>query len=779
MADLILTPGADVATFGTAKDTVTGLAANLTSIDVIEGGGGGAEDAVVLTSAGSFNTGAGGNASGITGFEYLRLADGGANTVTLSNTFVAGTFAGTASAGNFTVQGAGGDDTVNAAALSASNRIAFVAGGGTDSFTGGAGADRVLINAADLTSADRIIGGAGTDALILTGAGELDGTALAQVSGIERLFFSAGGNAATITQGVAGSATGGFAVIGGAGVDEVVASPGTTSRIGFNPGAGADRFTGGSGDDQINMALADLTADDTFDGQGGRDRIGFTSAGVITAAMLYGLTSIETLSLAEGDNEVTLVAHLPTVNVAGRGGQDVVTLALSTQFASLDGGDDTLRITAASAPGDSSYGGAGTDTIEVSGGGTTVIGARVVEFERVVLIDPGTVDISRTIAPIAVVFTAGNDGVIGSTRAESFDGGAGDDVLRGGGGSDTLVGGLGNDTLDGGTGNDTASYAGATGPVTVSLLLAGAQNTGAAGNDTLIGIKRLVGSAFNDTLTGNNGVNELRGGAGNDTLRGEGGPDRLFGGPGNDTLIGGTGWDTADYSAAAGGIVADLQARTVSNDGDGGQDTLNSVETITGSPFDDTLSGTSNGETLIAGAGNDTLFGRGGNDTLGGGLGDDTLEGGVGSDRVVGGAGNDRFVFRARTEGTDNLADFAAGGTDDVIAFLATAFPLFHGQGSVQINIDGSAGGTLAPGVDVVGRTGLADAAAVDAYLAGAAGTFAGGVFVLAQAAAGGSTTLYYDPNAALAGGAGAASRLAFLPTTSLAAFTAADFVFI
>lgn len=778
MADLILTPGADVATFGTAKDTVTGLAANLTSIDVIEGGGGAAEDAVILTSAGSFNTGAGGNASGITGFEYLRLAAGGANTVTLSNTFVAGTFAGTASAGNFTVQGAGGDDTVNAAALTASGRVAFVAGGGTDNFTGGAGADRVLINAADLTSTDRIAGGTGTDALILTSAGALAANALAQVTGIERLFFNAGGNSATITQGVAGSATGGFAVIGGAGADSVDASA-ATSRVGFNPGAGNDSFIGGSGDDQINMALADLTAADVFDGRGGRDRIGFTSAGVITAAMLSGLTSIETLSLAEGNNTVTLGANLPTVNVAGRGGQDVVTLALSTQFASLGGGDDTLRITAASAPGDSSYGGAGTDTIEVSGGGTAVIRARVVEFERVVLIDPGTVDISATVAALDVVFTTGDDGVFGSNRAETFNGGEGNDILRGGGGSDTLVGGPGNDTLDGGTGNDTASYAAAPAGVTVSLLVAGPQNTGGAGTDTLIGIERVTGSAFNDTLTGNNDVNDMRGGAGNDTLRGEGGPDRLFGGPGNDTLIGGSGWDTADYSEAAGGIVADLQARTVSNDGDGGQDTLNSIETITGSPFDDTLSGTSNGETLIAGAGNDTLFGRGGNDTLGGGLGDDTLEGGVGSDRVVGGAGNDRFVFRARTEGTDNLADFAAGGTDDVMAFLAAPFALFNGQGSVQLNIDSSAGGTLPAGVDVVGRTGVADAAAADAYLAGAAGTFAGGLFVLGQASAGGTVTLYYDPNAALAGGAGAASRLGVFPVTSLAAFTSADFVFI
>jgi Ca2+-binding RTX toxin-like protein len=777
MADLTLTPGNDVATFGTEKNTVRGLAANLGAGDVIEAGAGSAEDALLLDSAGTVDTRAGGNAAGLSGFEYLGLA-AGTNQVFLSDAFVAGSFAGAASAGNFTVQGSAGNDSVNAAALGASSRVAFITGAGDDQFDGGAGADRVLAAASELTGADRLAGGGGVDALIITSAGAIAADALAQVTGIERIFFNAGGNTITLTQGAAGSAIGGLAVIGGAGADSVDASA-TTTRVGFNPGAGDDTFIGGSGDDQINMAVADLTAADAFDGRGGRDRIGFTTAGVITATMLSGLASIETLSLAEGDNTVTLGANLPTVNVAGRGGRDVVTLALATQYASLGGGDDTLRITAASAPGDSSYGGAGTDTIEVRGGGTAVIGARVVEFERVVLVDPGTVDISATVAALQVITTSGNDGVIGSTRSETFDGGAGDDTLRGGGGTDTLIGGLGNDTLDGGPGNDTASYADAPGAVTVSLLLAGAQNTGAAGNDTLIGIERLIGSAFNDTLIGNGEANELRGGAGNDTLRGEGGPDRLFGGPGNDTLIGGSGFDTADYSAAAGGIVADLQARTVSNDGDGGQDTLSSVETITGSPFADTISGTSNGDTLIAGAGNDTLFGRSGNDTLGGGAGDDTLEGGAGSDRVVGGAGNDRFVFRARTEGTDRLADFVAGGTDDVMAFLATAFPLFNGQASVQVNIDTSAGGTLPAGVDVVGRTGVADAAAVDAYLAGAAGTFAGGVFVLGQATAGGEVVLYYDPNAALAGGAGAAARLGTFPITVLTGFTAADFVFI
>ena len=49
--------------------------------------------------------------------------------------------------------------------------------------------------------------------------------------------------------------------------------------------------------------------------------------------------------------------------------------------------------------------------------------------------------------------------------------------------------------------------------------------TGGAGTDTLSTIEDLIGSNFNDTLTGNSGANRLTGGAGNDTLTGGTGAD--------------------------------------------------------------------------------------------------------------------------------------------------------------------------------------------------------------------------------------------------------------
>ena len=125
----------------------------------------------------------------------------------------------------------------------------------------------------------------------------------------------------------------------------------------------------------------------------------------------------------------------------------------------------------------------------------------------------------------------GIENLIGSAFNDTLTGDAGNNVLTGGAGNDMLLGGAGDDTLDGGAGTaDTASYATAGSGVTVSLAIAGPQDTVGAGVDTLIGIERLIGSSSNDTLTGDGLANRIDGGAGDDTIDG---------GAGNDILIGG------------------------------------------------------------------------------------------------------------------------------------------------------------------------------------------------------------------------------------------------
>ncbi|NBU29841.1 MAG: protease, partial [Caulobacteraceae bacterium] len=148
---------------------------------------------------------------------------------------------------------------------------------------------------------------------------------------------------------------------------------------------------------------------------------------------------------------------------------------------------------------------------------------------------------------------AGIENLTGSAFKDSLTGDAASNVLIAGDGDDWLDGGSGDDRLDGGAGQDLASFATATERVAVNLSIAGVQNTGGSGLDSLISIEDLTGSSFDDALTGNALANQLVGGAGNDVLDGGDGVDILSGGKGDDTLLGGLGSDRL-----SGGLGEDL-----------------------------------------------------------------------------------------------------------------------------------------------------------------------------------------------------------------------------
>jgi len=169
--------------------------------------------------------------------------------------------------------------------------------------------------------------------------------------------------------------------------------------------------------------------------------------------------------------------------------------------------------------------------------------------------------------------------ITGTAAADNLLGTTSDDILNGLGGNDTLIGGIGNDILDGGANTDTADYSAIGQAITVRPT--GVVTKGTAGTDQLVGIENIIGatgltniidastatsaatinanlatkslvvntgdSAFptlsfsvhnfvnvigtanNDTITGDDGNNTLIGNAGNDTLNGGGGNDQIFG----------------------------------------------------------------------------------------------------------------------------------------------------------------------------------------------------------------------------------------------------------
>jgi hypothetical protein len=224
-----------------------------------------------------------------------------------------------------------------------------------------------------------------------------------------------------------------------------------------------------------------------------------------------------------------------------------------------------------------------------------------------------------------------------------------------------ITGNSGANTLNGGSGVDTASYLNSTAPVTVSLLLTGAQATG-FGSDTLVSIESLIGSPLADRLTGNAAANRLDGSAGNDTLTG---------GAGNDTYVVGSSADVVVESADSGldTVVSSVDWTL--------QSTLENL-TLTGSTAvrgngngaSNVLTGNAANNTMDGGAGNDTVSGGSGNDSLTGGSGNDRLDGAGGNDTMTGGEGSDTYVCDSAADVTVESGT-TAGNIDSVISSVS------------------------------------------------------------------------------------------------------------
>jgi Ca2+-binding RTX toxin-like protein len=181
------------------------------------------------------------------------------------------------------------------------------------------------------------------------------------------------------------------------------------------------------------------------------------------------------------------------------------------------------------------------------------------------------------------------------------------------------------------------------------------------GADTVTNFEAVVGTAFNDTLTGDSGDNALSGGAGADAIGGGDGDDTISGGAGDDGLDGGGGFDTVDFSSAAAGINVNFDSG-VGTDGDGGTDTFFGFEAVVGSAFDDQINTGDVLDTVFAGAGDDLV-------THSPFVSGARVSGGTGNDTMFATIGVDRFIFETG-DGVDNITGFGTtAGFEDVLDF--------------------------------------------------------------------------------------------------------------
>lgn len=375
-------------------------------------------------------------------------------------------------------------------------------------------------------------------------------------------------------------------------------------------------------------------------------------------------------------------------------------------------GDDSLKGLAGD---DAISGGAGNDTLDGGAGNDVLAGGDGTDSANYAT---ATAAVSVNIGLSGPQNTGGSgvdslatiENLIGSDFNDLLIGGAGANSLSGSLGADTLDGGLGNDLLAGGDGADTASYVSATLGVTVSLALAGAQNTVGAGIDSLSSLENLLGSAFDDMLSGTKAANRIDGGSGADTIFGDAGADTLLGGDGNDVFIfasttdfvagesvtGGNGIDELRFTTTQAATLVLSAGVAVEKVVIGTGVAAAAVSTATTAINIDAAAVTA-GITVIGNAGANKLSGSGyadsldggvGKDILSGGGGADTMNGGAGSDRLTGGAGADVFVFNTALSSSTNkdvVTDFVSG-TDHV--YLAKSVMAALGPTGATLSAD-------------------------------------------------------------------------------------------
>ena len=478
----------------------------------------------------------------------------------------------------------------------------------------------------------------------LTGTYEWNGTKWVLVSAAKHTTIGAdtvlagGGN--DILKGQAGNDI----LKGGAGNDRLVGGDGRDKLFG---GAGNDTLLGGAGNDTLNGGKGA----DNLDGGTGRDTLSYAKS---SAGVTVYLT---TDKVSGGDAEGDTIANFE--NITGSRHDDILTGDSGNNVIRSSAGNDLIK---GGAGADVMRGGAGFDTLYYAGSSAGV-----------------NVDLSAGTASggdaTGDVFS-GFENLVGSSHADTLTGDNGNNVIRGGAGADTMNGGGGIDTL---------SYL-TSGASVNGNLGAGTASGGDADGDIFLNFENLIGSAFDDTLTGDSGNNVIRGGGGADAMNGDGG------------------FDTLSYEGSEAGVTVNLNTGATSGGGAEG-DTFSNFENLLGSRHDDILTGDGGANVLVGGAGADTVNGGGGLDTLsykdsdggvhvnlktgaasgGDAAGDtfinfenltgsdfaDTLTGddasnviigSMGADTLTGGGGQDIFKYHRTSDKGDTITDFAGDG---------------------------------------------------------------------------------------------------------------------
>lgn len=279
-------------------------------------------------------------------------------------------------------------------------------------------------------------------------------------------------------------------ILGGDGNDILFGGAGNDY---INGGKGADRIDGGAGDDVIVMEAEDFSQNsfitEIVNGGSGFDTVIIQGNKGISFDM--GLTNIESFIGGDGNDNI-----------------------IGSEFS------DIIR------------GGKGADTYYTLDGDDIVY----IDGEDIKAKSGNFIDTGDGYDKIYIEDSVGVDFDIADTNAEEIISGSGNDILRnsknenitiyGMDGDDIIFASSGVDVLDGGTGNDTLDYSNSNSGVNVNILT-NTVSGGYATGDTIRNFENIVGTKYDDNLTGNNKDNIFYAGAGNNIINGMGGVDTV------------------------------------------------------------------------------------------------------------------------------------------------------------------------------------------------------------------------------------------------------------
>ncbi|MBN9022953.1 MAG: hypothetical protein J0H08_12845, partial [Rhizobiales bacterium] len=621
------------------------------------------------------------------------------------------------------IETGGGDDVI------------IINGTGDNEIKTGDGNDYVKAS----TGSDRIIGGSGNGDDVYDGGG--GGNTMIYTSATHSITVdlnlldrsttpaSEGGTVGDMLETALGSGTANTPVGLASGVDI-----GTDALLNISnviAGAGGDTLTGNDDANEIDGRAGD----DTIYGGKGADVL----IGGLGSDALYGGDDGDTIRYVAGDGTDSMIdggAGSDTLAVTGRTGDDA-TKADTIKVGVTSGVIVKLTSNADSHGIANNVTGVESVTLDLATGhsGDDTLDYSITTAGNAVIANLGTGIATGFIGTISgidnLIGGAGTDTLTGNDLANTLAGGAGDDELYGGIGNDVLTGGGGIDDLYGGAGNDTIHY------------------TIGDGLDSTVD-----GGADEDTLA-------VVGTVGNDLV------DVVFNGTSLTALEGMTltsieivtldalgGTDTLSYAGSSGAVTVNLGTGAAS-----GFSTIAGIENVTGGNAGDTLTGNAEANRLEGGDGGDALDGGAGDDTLVGGSGADALTGGTGTDTAVysvalsatsatydgatwqvnGGAdGIDTLngVERLSHAGLGELllvgggayanrsAAEAAMGANDVLVFAAVTSAVTDVDGAANSVDEGAANGTLV-GIDASATTGAAGGSVIYTLSDDAGGRFA------------------------------------------------------